>query len=57
MLETIYPYLLGFLVLIVILGLLKIVLKITSKLFKWGCLILILIGGIMIFLGDGIAFF
>ena len=54
MFEALFPFLLVLLIVGLIWGLLKFFLKKTAKIFTWGCLVLIVIGAILFFLGGGI---
>jgi len=57
MIEQIIPLLLVLLILGLIWVLLKFILKLTSKIFSCGCLIILVIGAIIFFLGGDLAFF
>jgi len=51
MLETFFPVIAVLIILGLVWGLLKFILKITTKIFTWGCLILLIVGAIALFLG------
>jgi len=51
MLEKLIPVIAVLLILGLLWGLLKFILRITTKIFTWGCLILIIIGAIALILG------
>jgi len=51
MLETIFPFLFVIFVVGIIWFLLKFILKLTLKIFSLGCIVLLVVGGIIFFLG------
>lgn len=57
MIEQIFPILLGLLILGLIWTLVKFILKLTSKIFSCGCLIILVIGAFIFFLGGDLAVF
>jgi hypothetical protein len=57
MIEQIFPILLVLLTLGLIWSLLKFILKLTSKIFSYGCLVILVIGAFIIFLGGDLAVF
>jgi hypothetical protein len=57
MIEQIFPLLLVLLILGLIWVLIKFILQLTSKIFSCGCLIILVIGAIIFFLGGDLAVF
>jgi hypothetical protein len=57
MFDTIVPVIAFVIILGLLWGLLKLILKLTTKIFSWGCLLLLLIGAVIFILGGNLPSF